>query len=103
MVGLSITELDASEGLEPIAIIGMGEIAIPSGPSNAQFPDISPTGCRWPGDSESLPELWESLEAKIDAYSKFPKERINADAFYHPNSDRPGSFKTEGDCFSNQM
>ncbi|KAI4212601.1 MAG: hypothetical protein LQ351_004673 [Letrouitia transgressa] len=79
MPGLRVTEPNASEGLEPVAIIGMG--------------------CRWPGDSESPSELWDFLQARKDAYSKFPKERINADAFYHPNGDRPGSFKTEGGCF----
>ena len=56
-------------------------------------------GCRWPGDSETPSELWDFLEAQRDSYSKFPKDRINGDAFYHPDGQRPGSFKTEGGCF----
>jgi len=56
-------------------------------------------GCRWPGDSESPSELWDYLEAKRNSYSKFPKSRINGDAFYHPDGNRPGSFRTEGGCF----
>jgi acyl transferase domain-containing protein len=39
------------------------------------------------------------LEAKQNAYSKFPKERINGDAFYHPDGTRTWSFKTEGGAF----
>lgn len=57
------------------------------------------SGCRWPGDSETPSELWEFLEGRQNAYSKFPKDRINGDAFYHPDGNRPGSFRTEGGCF----
>ncbi|KAI0401422.1 hypothetical protein F4802DRAFT_601014 [Xylaria palmicola] len=79
MVSITATERPSSDALEPIAIIGMG--------------------CRWPGDSESPSELWDYLEAKRHSYSKFPKDRINGDAFYHPDGNRPGSFRTEGGCF----
>ncbi|KAI1302455.1 hypothetical protein F5Y03DRAFT_407817 [Xylaria venustula] len=79
MTSITVTERPSSDALEPIAIIGMG--------------------CRWPGDSESPSELWDYLEAKRNSYSKFPKERINGDAFYHPDGNRPGSFRTEGGCF----
>ncbi|KAI1419983.1 hypothetical protein F5Y12DRAFT_720070 [Xylaria sp. FL1777] len=79
MASIIVTERSSSDVLEPIAIIGMG--------------------CRWPGDSESPAELWDYLEAKRNSYSKFPKERINGDAFYHPDGNRPGSFRTEGGCF----
>ncbi|KAI0508959.1 hypothetical protein F5B22DRAFT_658737 [Xylaria bambusicola] len=81
MAPLGATEPHFSDGLEPVAIIGMG--------------------CRWPGDSESPSELWDYLEAQRNSYSKFPKDRINSDAFYHPDGNRPGSFKTEGGCFLN--
>ncbi|KAI1356404.1 hypothetical protein F5Y01DRAFT_309815 [Xylaria sp. FL0043] len=79
MTSITVTERPSSDALEPVAIIGMG--------------------CRWPGDSESPSELWDYLEAKRNSYSKFPKERINGDAFYHPDGNRPGSFRTEGGCF----
>ncbi|KAI0817576.1 hypothetical protein GGR55DRAFT_673409 [Xylaria sp. FL0064] len=79
MTSIAVTERPSSDALEPVAIIGMG--------------------CRWPGDSESPSELWDYLEAKRNSYSKFPKDRINGDAFYHPDGNRPGSFRTEGGCF----
>ncbi|KAF2973192.1 hypothetical protein GQX73_g454 [Xylaria multiplex] len=79
MASLAVTEPHISDTLEPIAIIGMG--------------------CRWPGDSETPSELWDYLEAMSNSYSKFPNERINGEAFYHPDGNRPGSFRTEGGCF----
>ncbi|KAL9579588.1 MAG: hypothetical protein Q9212_005023 [Teloschistes hypoglaucus] len=44
-------------------------------------------------------KLWEFLQAKRHAYSKFPPNRIKSESFYHLNGDRPGSFYTEGGCF----
>ncbi|KAI1264396.1 hypothetical protein F5Y18DRAFT_390351 [Xylariaceae sp. FL1019] len=79
MASITMTERPCSDALEPVAIIGMG--------------------CRWPGDSETPSELWDYLEAQQNSYSKFPKDRINGDTFYHPNGNRPGSFRTEGGCF----
>ncbi|RMZ82570.1 hypothetical protein DV738_g1477, partial [Chaetothyriales sp. CBS 135597] len=70
---------------EPIAIIGMA--------------------CRWPGDSESGQDLetpsafWDFLEQRKDAYSDFPASRLNVDAWYHPSTNRPGSFYTRGGAF----
>ncbi|KAL4941793.1 hypothetical protein BDV06DRAFT_222783 [Aspergillus oleicola] len=79
MGSIDTREPHVSECLEPVAIIGMG--------------------CRWPGDSESPSELWDFLQERKTAYSRIPKNRINTDAFYNPNSGRPGSFYTEGGCF----
>ncbi|POS74346.1 polyketide synthase-5 [Diaporthe helianthi] len=79
MAPITVTEPPHSDAPEPIAIIGMG--------------------CRWPGDSETPSELWDYLESKSNSYSKFPKDRINGDAFFHTDGNRPGSFKTEGGCF----
>ncbi|KAL8783267.1 MAG: hypothetical protein Q9213_004743 [Squamulea squamosa] len=79
MGSLDNSEQRVDNGLEPVAIVGMG--------------------CRWPGDSESPSQLWDFLQAKKDAYSKFPLTRIKTESFYHPNGDRPGSFYTEGGCF----
>ncbi|KAI1339726.1 hypothetical protein F5Y15DRAFT_423599 [Xylariaceae sp. FL0016] len=79
MAPITYTERPSLDAPEPIAIIGMG--------------------CRWPGDSETPSELWDYLEARRSSYSKFPKDRINGDAFYHPDGNRPGSFRTEGGCF----
>lgn len=43
--------------------------------------------------------MWNLLEQQRDAYSDFPAERINVDAFFHEKRDRPGSFYTRGGCF----
>jgi acyl transferase domain-containing protein len=53
---------------EPIAVIG--------------------SGCRFPGGADSPSKLWELLKQPRDLLSKVPKDRFNADAFYHPD----GSF-----------
>ncbi|KAG9239274.1 hypothetical protein BJ875DRAFT_525239 [Amylocarpus encephaloides] len=74
-----------SKGVEPMAIIGMG--------------------CRWPGEAGSSTDidtphsLWEYLQEKKESYSDFPSERINLNAWYHPEINRPGSFYTRGGCF----
>ncbi|KAL8669473.1 MAG: hypothetical protein Q9168_005935 [Polycauliona sp. 1 TL-2023] len=79
MGSLPQTEPDVADCLEPVAIVGMG--------------------CRWPGGLESPSQLWDFLQNKRSAYSKFPSDRIKTESFYHPNRDRPGSFYTEGGCF----
>ncbi|KAL9582307.1 MAG: hypothetical protein Q9203_005553 [Teloschistes exilis] len=79
MGSLPYSEPDVADCLEPIAIVGMS--------------------CRWPTDTESPSQLWEFLQAKKNAYSKFPPDKIKTEPFYHPNGDRPGSFYTEGGCF----
>ena len=61
--------------------------------------------CRWPGDSESGQDietpsaLWDFLQQRKDAYSEFPRSRINIDSWYHPITNRPGSFYTRGGAF----
>ncbi|KLU89210.1 hypothetical protein MAPG_08184, partial [Magnaporthiopsis poae ATCC 64411] len=74
-------ELDspAPQGPEPIAIIGMG--------------------CRLPGGASTPSKLWDLLEAGKSAQGRLPRDRYNMDAFYHPNSDRPGSMNTSGGYF----
>ena len=57
----------------PIAVIGMG--------------------CRFPGDATSPDRLWELLVNGRNAWSEFPKDRINIDGFYHPSGDRQGSVR----------
>lgn len=56
---------------EPIAIIG--------------------SGCRFPGSSNTPSKLWDLLHSPRDILSKIPKERFNADAFYHPNGMHHGT------------
>ena len=58
-------------------------------------------GCRWPEDSTHPSELWEFLKAKKQAYSDFPRSRMNGGAFYHEKRGRPGSFYSRGGSFLN--
>ncbi|KAI9727214.1 MAG: Type I Iterative PKS [Cirrosporium novae-zelandiae] len=64
---------------EPIAIVGMG--------------------CRFPGDASSPSKLWQLLEEGRSAQSEIPKNRFNMEAWYHPDSSRPGSIPTRGGYF----
>lgn len=57
--------------LEPIAIIGMS--------------------CRFPGDADSIDGFWEVLSKRRSAWSEVPKDRFNAEAYFHPSSDRQGA------------
>jgi hypothetical protein len=57
-----------SEKLESIAIVGMA--------------------ARLPQDAVSIEEFWTLLYEGRRAASDIPKDRINMDAFYHPNSER---------------
>ncbi|KAL9085918.1 MAG: hypothetical protein Q9165_007401 [Trypethelium subeluteriae] len=98
MAPITVAEPHAAEALEPVAIIGMGNTKFLK-EYNKRTSNNHVPGCRWPGDSESPSELYDFLEAKRNSYSKFPAERINGDAFYHPDGNRPGSFKTEGGSF----
>ena len=56
---------------EPIAIIGIS--------------------CRFPGDVDSLEKFSQFCAKGEEAWSEFPKDRLNADAWYHPNTDKSGS------------
>jgi acyl transferase domain-containing protein len=46
---------------------------------------------RFPGDATSPQKLWEVLERKASQWSEFPKDRLNIDGYYHPDSQRLGS------------
>lgn len=60
-----------SEGLEPIAVVGMS--------------------FRGPGDADSVENLWKMISEKREGRTEIPKERWNNDAFYHPDKNRAGS------------
>lgn len=59
------------DGVIPIAIVGMS--------------------CRFPGGASDLEKFWELVSEGRSAWSKIPESRFNADAFYHPDSDRVDS------------
>ncbi|KFY28750.1 hypothetical protein V491_00304 [Pseudogymnoascus sp. VKM F-3775] len=73
------TENTWGSGPEPIAIVGIG--------------------CRLPGESFSPSKLWDLLKDGRSAQSELPKNRFNLDAWYHPDSNRPGSMSTRGGYF----
>ena len=52
----------------PIAIIGMS--------------------CRFPGGATEIKKFWELVSEGRSTWSTIPKDRFNADAFYHPDADR---------------
>ena len=55
----------------PIAVVGMS--------------------CRFPGGAESLDAFWRLLQAGESSWSKIPKERFNANAFFNPDPDVRGT------------
>ncbi|KAE8154714.1 hypothetical protein BDV25DRAFT_135634 [Aspergillus avenaceus] len=65
--------------VEPIAIVG--------------------AGCRLPGGVNNTNDLWDLLMEGRSGYSDMPKDRMNIDAWYHPESVRPGSIVSKGGFF----
>ena len=59
-------------------------------------------GCRWPGGVRSPSQLWDLLKEERDGYAEFSEDRINVDAFYHPDGQRPGSMYTRGGFLLNE-
>ncbi|KAL1971038.1 hypothetical protein VTN77DRAFT_2872 [Rasamsonia byssochlamydoides] len=64
---------------EPIAIIGIG--------------------CRLPGEASSPSRLWDLLVQNRSGHGQVPPERYNAEAYYHPDAERPGSINSTGGYF----
>lgn len=58
----------------PIAIVGMA--------------------CRLPGEATSPDKLWKLCAEKQAAWSEVPKDRMNLEAFYHPDGERAGNVWT---------
>lgn len=69
--GVREADADGEDKCMPIAIVGMG--------------------CRFPQEATSPEKLWEMLYNKRHARTEVPKDRFNAEAFYHPDADRSGS------------
>ncbi|RYP40542.1 hypothetical protein DL768_010622 [Monosporascus sp. mg162] len=71
---------DDSQGLEPIAIVGMA--------------------CRLPGSIDTAAKFWETIREKRSVRTpKVPSTRFNIDAHYHPDNARPGSYSSLGGYF----
>ncbi|CAG8300192.1 unnamed protein product [Penicillium olsonii] len=73
VIGDGVASPDA---LEPIAIVGLAT--------------------RLPQEATSTERLWEMLLHARSAWSAIPKERFNADAFYHPDREHGGTFSALG-------
>ncbi|KAJ5247159.1 hypothetical protein N7468_002142 [Penicillium chermesinum] len=58
--------------------------------------------CRLPGDVSTPEDLWNLCARGKSTWSEVPKSRFNAEAFYHPNPDRPGAFNPKGAHFLNE-
>ncbi|KAF7597000.1 hypothetical protein BBP40_011366 [Aspergillus hancockii] len=54
---------------------------------------------RFPGGANSEEALWDMLANGRNAWSRVPKGRMNADAFYHPDNGRKGTFYACGAHF----
>ncbi|KAL9122898.1 MAG: hypothetical protein Q9187_000549 [Circinaria calcarea] len=56
-------------------------------------------GCRCPGDATNPENLWDMILQGREAWNLMPKEKYNADAFYHPDSSRNGTSNILGGHF----
>ena len=61
----------SNSSVMPIAVIGMA--------------------CRFPGEGDNVDGFWTMIREGRDAWSEFPKTRMNAEAFSHPYAARTGS------------
>lgn len=65
---LDQNEYSGKNKLEPVAVVGFS--------------------LKFPQDGVSADSFWEMLIEKRCAMTEFPKDRINLNAFYHPDTDR---------------
>ncbi|KAH6699034.1 iterative type I polyketide synthase [Leptodontidium sp. MPI-SDFR-AT-0119] len=54
---------------------------------------------RFPQDATTTENLWAFLLKGRNAYTPFPKDRINADGHYHPDPEHGGTFAVKGGHF----
>ena len=65
---MSDSEASDGEPLEPIAVIGLS--------------------CKFPDDATSPERFWDMIMKKKCASKNYPPDRMNIDAFYHPNAQK---------------
>lgn len=53
----------------------------------------------FPGEATSEEGFWQMIQEGRCASSDFPTDRLNIDAFYHPDGDRPSTFPVRGGHF----
>lgn len=66
-----MSNLDNTDTIEPIAVIGMA--------------------CRFPGGATDVERFWDLLSQAHNAWSKVPKDRFNQDSFYHLDTSNQGT------------
>ncbi|KAF9887261.1 hypothetical protein FE257_010389 [Aspergillus nanangensis] len=54
---------------------------------------------RYPQDATDAESFWEFLLQARESSTAFPPDRINSNAFYHPDPDHGGTFHTQGAHF----
>lgn len=47
--------------------------------------------CRLAGDADSMHGLWNMMRKSQTGHAEVPKERWDAEAWYHPDPDRKGA------------
>ncbi|KAK2025345.1 ketoacyl-synt-domain-containing protein [Colletotrichum zoysiae] len=65
--------------MEPLAIVGMA--------------------CRFPGEASTVEKFWDMLVKGQTGHSKVPKDRYEAEAWYHPNHGRRGAIQPRSGFF----
>ncbi|MCJ1437155.1 hypothetical protein MMC27_006540 [Xylographa pallens] len=55
--------------------------------------------CRFPGEHSGPKGLWDMCCEGRSAWSEIPKDRMNVDGFWHPDSSKPGCFNNRGGHF----
>lgn len=66
------------DAMEPVAVVGLAT--------------------RFPQEATSTELLWELLLQARSTWSPIPKERFNAEAFYHPDPEHGGTVRAESRC-----
>ena len=92
--GLSNKDLDNGTGINDSYLSGsdpdLGIDASFENPLQDRLPSIAVVGfsIKFPQDSTSPQDFWQVLVEGRSAMTEFPKDRLNIDAFYHPDTSR---------------
>ncbi len=65
---------------DPIAVVGMA--------------------FEFPQDATSESAFWQMLHDGRSAHTEFPRDRLNIGAYFHPDSDRPGTVSVSYDTLT---